>query len=266
MIEITRVFGSLQNNMRKKAGFLLLIIGWLLFVTGACSNADTSATSTYGAVAPTVAPTSPPVVEVIPEEVEEVEEVEEIEEVEVVVYDDLAGKTLDQAVYALGPDIPHRVCDMDASPECPMTVDSIIGRYTFYVGKGIVWFYSIETPERVLTFSLCEHSSCEDFEYVTPPDAVCDDYSFLVGMTREEAEQVLLDAGLNSGNIPLTGDGTISEDIQKHFIVAGSYFTSLPRGTVSSVQQHDNCSPYSFHGWPIWIHVTVSSGEHPPEG
>ena len=263
MIKTTRVFGSLQNNMKKKAGYLLPIIGCLLLVAGACSSEDTSATSTSGAVAPTVAPTvptvaptSPPVVEVIPEE---------IEEVEVVVYDDLAGKTLDQAVYTLGPDIPHRVCDMDASPECPMTLDSIIGRYTFSIGKGIVWFYSIETPERVLTFSLCR-DWCEDFEYVTPPDAVCDDYSFLVGMTREEAEQVLLDAGLNSGNAPLTGDGTISEDIQKHFVVGDSYFTSLPRGTVSSVHQYDNCSPNSFHGWPIWIHVTVSLGEHPPEG
>ncbi len=44
MIKTTRVFGSLQNNMKKKAGFLLSVIGCSLLLAGltAC-NGDESA-------------------------------------------------------------------------------------------------------------------------------------------------------------------------------------------------------------------------------
>jgi hypothetical protein len=102
----------------------------------------------------------------------------------------------------------------------------------------------------------------ETFEYrdIEVPVAVCEDYSYFAGMPVEDAVQILTAAGLNSGAPGWEG----------HFEVSDTYdYDGVPAGTVREVSQNEDCSPVqvTYSPWnPIWIVLSVSLGEHPPEG
>ena len=83
-------------------------------------------------------------------------------------------------------------------------------------------------------------------------------------MSREEAVQILTDAGLNSTSAedsPVAG--------QTHFEVSDTYdYDGVPAEIVREVYQNEDCSPFedTSFGFTKWIILSVSLGEHPSEG
>jgi len=113
------------------------------------------------------------------------------------------------------------------------------------------------------------------------PAAVCEDYSYFIGMPIEDAVQILTAAGLIAGY--RGGDDWVGNRIagESHFEVSDQSFLLLkndphrtyeydgiPAGTVREVSQNEDCSPVqvTYSPWnPVWIVLSVSLGEHPTE-
>jgi len=179
---------------------------------------------------------------------------------ELIVFDDLGGLTREAAEDRLSGSVPaFHFYDVN-SAAWGFSDEIVFNRYILFLRDGIVVGYEIERLNGPLRFG--ENILLE----LPPPDAVCDDYSSLVGMTSDEAEQVLKDAGLNS-------DVEVLEGKQPHY----SFYFTVTQGTgprveypepiVINVAQNEDCSPvFERPTYPIWIMISASVGEHPPEG
>ena len=179
---------------------------------------------------------------------------------ELIVFDDLGGLTREAAEDRLSGSVPaFHFYDVN-SAAWGFSDESVFNRYILFLRDGIVVGYEIERLNGPLRFG--ENILLE----LPPPDAVCDDYSSLVGMTRDEAEQVLKDAGLNS-------DVEVLEGKQPHYSLYNTWTqgtgprVEYPEPIVINVAQNEDCSPvFERPTYPIWIMISASVGEHPPEG
>jgi len=179
---------------------------------------------------------------------------------ELIVFDDLGGLTREAAEDRLSGSVPaFHFYDVN-SAAWGFSDESVFNRYILFLRDGIVVGYEIERLNGPLRFG--ENILLE----LPPPDAVCDDYSSLVGMTSDEAEQVLKDAGLNS-------DVEVLEGKQPHYSLYNTWTqgtgprVEYPEPIVVNVAQNEDCSPvFERPTYPIWIMISASVGEHPPEG